>query len=75
MVTAIPLTSKLSALRFPHSIQVDPSPENGLTTPSVAMVFQIAAIDKRRLRRKAGDLEPSYLDQINHELHSLLDLT
>ena len=41
-----PVTSNLAALRFAFSVRVEPSPENGLTMPSVVMVFQMRAIDE-----------------------------
>ena len=43
----VPMTSNLSALRFPHTFQVDPSSQNRLVKPSVLLVFQLRAIDKR----------------------------
>jgi mRNA interferase MazF len=74
MVLAIPLTTNQAAIRFPHAFQIAPSPQNGLSEVSVAMVFQLAAIDKRRLRRRVGSLEQYYMQQVNQELASALDL-
>jgi mRNA interferase MazF len=48
----VPLTSNLSAMRFPHTFRVNPSPENGLTSPSVLLVLQLRVIDKTRLGNK-----------------------
>lgn len=47
-------------------------PANGLTLPSVAMVFQLRAINKRRILRKIGELEPEYMAQIDGEIWQLL---
>jgi len=74
MVMVVPFTSQLNALRFPYSIQVDPSPENGLSLPSVAMVFQLLALDKSRLFRRIGHLEAIYQEQISQMMKLMLDL-
>ncbi|MBP0020526.1 MAG: type II toxin-antitoxin system PemK/MazF family toxin [Cyanobacteria bacterium SBLK] len=39
MLMVVPLTSSMKALRFPFSVQIEPSDRNGLTVTSVAMVF------------------------------------
>jgi len=69
----VPLTSRLSALRFPHTIRVEPSSENGLTQPSVLLVFQLRAIDTKRAVQTIGHLEQEYLDELDKELRRLLD--
>ena len=74
VVTAIPLTSKTAALRFPHTAEIGPTQQNGLSMNSVALVFQIAAIDKRRFRRQAGVLDAEDLQTIEQELRLLLEL-
>ena len=70
----VPLTSKLSAMCFPHTIRVDPSPQNGLSRSSVLLVFQLRAIDKRRLGNSIGHLEQHYLQQLETEMQHLLGL-
>ena len=54
VIMIVPFTSKLGAQRFPHTIFVDPSAENGLTLPSVLLVFQLRAIDRSRIGRTIG---------------------
>jgi len=53
-VMIVPLTGQLSAARFPFTIAVDPSGENGLTQPAVLLVFRLRAIDRRRIRDRIG---------------------
>jgi mRNA-degrading endonuclease toxin of MazEF toxin-antitoxin module len=53
----IPLTSKQSALRFGGCHLLTPTAQNGLATPSVAMVFQLAAIDLRDIGSKIGAVD------------------
>lgn len=46
--------------------------ENGLTLPSVAMIFQMRAIDPKRVIRRIGQLETDYLAQIDAEIWKML---
>ncbi len=46
----IPLSTALAALRFPGTASIKPTKESGLRTDSVALVFQIRAIDRSRVR-------------------------
>ena len=44
-VIIIPFTTNVQALRFPFTLVIEPSKENGLTDESVALIFQIRVID------------------------------
>ena len=70
----IPCTSNLQALRFPYTLLIKPSKENGLNVSSVALVIQIRAIDKKRLNKKIGFIGKSELQEINKMLKQLLIL-
>jgi mRNA interferase MazF len=72
MLIVVPVTSALGALRFPFTVQIEPSEQNGLTLPSVAMVFQMRAIDRKRIIRKIGELEMQYLMQVDAEIWRML---
>ena len=72
MLMVIPVTSSLGALRFPLTIKIDPSPSNDLTLESVAMVFQLRAIDRRRIVRKIGTLDSESLAKIDAEIWKML---
>jgi mRNA interferase MazF len=61
-------------LRFPHTLEILPSDLNGLHSPSAALVFQIQAIDKKRLQRKLGDLSPESVQQIDTMIKHMLSL-
>ena len=58
IVAIVPFTSRLEALRFDHVVQIEPTPENGLTATSVALVFQVTSVDRVRFRAKLGFLSP-----------------
>ena len=53
----IPFPSNLQALRFPNTVEINATRQNGLRNISVALAFQIRAIDRKRLRTKIGYLE------------------
>jgi mRNA interferase MazF len=71
MVLVVPLTTSKAALRFPGTIQVDPTPENGLSHESVALVFQLRAIDRKRVKERLGKLAPEVVTGILAQLDRL----
>ncbi|MCP4396559.1 MAG: type II toxin-antitoxin system PemK/MazF family toxin [bacterium] len=74
VVIIIPFTSNMSALRFPHTLEMFPSPTNGLKVTSVALIFQLRAIDRKRLKRKLGKVSAEILRQIDDMIKDLLSL-
>lgn len=70
----IPFTSNIQALRFPHTIEVKPENKNGLNAISVALIFQIRAIDKKRLKKKIGELDVLVLNEIDLILKKIFGL-
>jgi mRNA interferase MazF len=72
MLMIAPITSNLGALRFAFSARVEPSPENGLTTPSVVMVFQMRAIDQARIIRRIGRMSQADMARIDAEIWRML---
>lgn len=55
-VLVIPLTSQLDALRFPGTVLVEADTQNGLRRGSVALVFQLTALDQRYLKEPLGKI-------------------
>lgn len=70
-VLIVPFTSTLGALRFPGTLLVQPDGQNGLAVPSVALVFQLTAIDKTNCLQPLGVLDPAALNQIFAALDQL----
>jgi mRNA interferase MazF len=70
-VLVVPFTGTQAALRFPGTLAVQPDGRNGLTVPSVALVFQLTALDQRNCLQLLGQLDPATLDQIFAELDKL----
>ena len=57
MATIVPMTSQLRVLRFPYTLEVQSTPQNGLTSTSIAMIFQIRSVSFHRFQSKYGVLE------------------
>lgn len=72
MLMIAPVTSSLSAQRYSFSVKISPTPGNGLTQPSVVMVFQMRAIDKKRIIRKIGHLSDADMKRIDTEIQRML---
>src|SRR5574337_2017527 len=68
VIVIIPFTGKTSATRFPHTISVSPTRLNGLDSPSILLVFQLRAIDKKRIGRAIGRLEDDVMNLVDIEL-------
>ena len=71
LVLVVPLTSSLGALRFPGTEQIEPTVENGLSTTSVGMVFQVRALDRSRFVRRLGNVSSDDLANLLTELDRL----
>src|SRR5262247_3085176 len=74
-VLIIPLTSRLTAQTFPGTLTIQPDAENNLNMPSIALAFQLRAIDKRRLKRRIGRLSSALLAQVHQTMKELLQLS
>jgi mRNA interferase MazF len=73
-ILIVPLTSKLAALDFTGTFSIVPDYENNLNTDSVALVFQLRAIDRKRLKGKIGHLSADYIKKLQTLLKFLLQL-
>jgi len=60
----VPMTSKLAASRFGGTLIIQPDQQNGLTAPSVALVFQMRTLDQRNCLKQMGTLDAAILDQV-----------
>jgi mRNA interferase MazF len=72
VIMIVPMTSNLAAKQFPHTIEIQPSRQNGLSFPSILLVFQLRAIDKRRILKKLGTVEASILELVTAEMKKML---
>ena len=70
-VLLVPLTSQLDALRFPGTVLIEANQDNGLSRNSVALVFQLSAIDKRFVKSQLGNTSAESMFSIWKALDSL----
>jgi mRNA-degrading endonuclease toxin of MazEF toxin-antitoxin module len=70
-ILVIPLTTQLASLRFPGTVLVDPDQNNGLRRSSVALVFQLAAVDLRLLGLRMGQVSQAVMDAVWDALDQL----
>ncbi len=72
IVTVIPCTSNMTALRFPFTHLVEQTKGNGLTAPSVALVFHMRALDASYLKKKIGQVDKKTLTAIRTQARRLI---
>ncbi|MCS7064877.1 MAG: type II toxin-antitoxin system PemK/MazF family toxin, partial [Fimbriimonadales bacterium] len=68
----VPLTTRLDALRFPGTVLIEPSEQNGLRRASVALVFQLTAVDAQFIQEYMGTLSSEELAAIFQALNELI---
>ena len=73
-VIVVPVTSQKAALRFPATVLISPTPNNGLQAESIALVYQIRAIDRKRVQQVMGTLEARSMADINFHLRKIIEL-
>jgi mRNA interferase MazF len=71
VVLVVPLTTTRAAMRFAGTTLIRPTAENGLQQASVALVFQLRAIDRRRVQERTGRVSPAVLQEMLTELDKL----
>ncbi len=75
MCLVIPLTSNLDHLRLPYTMQIDKTSSTNLKESSVALIFQLRAIDNERISgREIGKLEGSQINKIKTITKEMLAL-
>ena len=74
LVIAVPLTSNPATARFSHTYLISPDSHNGLDTESIALVFQITALDRERFVHRIGILDGQQRVAIQVLIRDLLSL-
>ena len=72
-VLVAPLTANLQAANFLLTVTL-PASETGLARDSVALLFQIRTLDKRRLERKLAHLSERFFRQMNAAIRLAFDV-
>ena len=70
-VLLLPLTTQMDALRFPGTVLIEVTQENGLKKPSVALAFQLTVVDKQSVGLYLGRLSKAALNDIWQALENV----
>ncbi|MDI7261939.1 MAG: type II toxin-antitoxin system PemK/MazF family toxin [Thermodesulfobacteriota bacterium] len=73
-VLVVPFTTQIKASNFPFTFVIEPDSTNNLASKSVALVFQLRAIDKKRLKNKLGNLSSKDVQTLKQYLEKILKL-
>jgi mRNA interferase MazF len=71
IVQIIPLTSREQAKNYKHTVVIQGDEENHLDKTSIALLFQLRAIDKRRLKMQLGKLKEKDIEQLKMALKAM----
>jgi mRNA interferase MazF len=71
VVLVVPLTTAREAMRFAGTVLIRPTADNGLAQVSVALVFQLRAIDRRRVQERIGSVNEPVLHEMRAEFDKL----
>ncbi|MCI0498040.1 MAG: type II toxin-antitoxin system PemK/MazF family toxin [Thermoplasmata archaeon] len=74
LVTVIPLTGNIERAKFSHTDTIEPTDENGLSSTSVALVFQVKSLDEDRFIRRIGRVSGGDIERIDALMADLLGL-
>ena len=74
VVVVVPLTGTMEALRFANTIAILPTKDNGLEHESVALVFHVRSVDKRRVMHIIGKIDAATRKKIDAVLKKMLRL-
>ncbi len=74
IIAALPLTTNDEALLFSHTVPIKRSTANGLSSFSIALIYQVRALDATRCKRKLGVLSKADYSIIHKGLKKYLDL-
>ena len=71
VVIVVPLTGTMEALRFPNTLAVLSAKDNGLEKESVALVFHVRSVDKRRVMQMIGKIDAATRKKIDATLKKM----
>ena len=71
VVLVVPLTTARAAMRFAGTTLIRPTAENGLRQASVALMFQLRAIDRGRIQERIETVSAEVLNAMFEELGKL----
>ena len=75
VVIIVPLTSTMEALRFPNTLALLPARDNGLEKESVALLFHVRSVDKRRVMKVIGKVDATTRRKVDAVLKKMFLLS
>ncbi|MDP3297105.1 MAG: type II toxin-antitoxin system PemK/MazF family toxin [Thermodesulfovibrionia bacterium] len=73
-VLIVPFTTQIKAASFPFTFVVEPDSTTNLTSTSIALVFQLRAIDKKRMKNRLGSLSTGDMQVLKQKLKDILNI-
>lgn len=67
----VPLTTSDKLSNHENVIKIEPDKENNLAKVSYALLFQLRAIDKKRLKKKIGTLKDQDVDRLLQSIKNM----
>lgn len=74
LIITVPLTSNVDKARFSYTHLIESTQENGLNADSVALLFQLTALDETRFKHRIGRIQKQQQTAIDELLKQLLKL-
>lgn len=74
LITLVPVTTTQGAVDFPGTMVIMPTQLNKLREPSIAMVFQITSVDRKRIIKQTGKLDSQDLAKLSKLIKAYLGL-
>jgi len=74
IVLVVPLTSSVGSARFQYTHVIPPDRQKGLDAESIALVFQMVALDRDRFRHRIGAISQQHQIAIIALIRDLLNL-
>lgn len=71
-LVVVPLTSNLAALRYPSTVAITASDENGLRRDSVALGFQLTTVDRALVTETVGVVAPEVMTGLRGAIADLV---
>src|SRR3989344_2071520 len=72
ITTIIPFTSNEKALKYKFTFELNPNSINNLDKKSIALIFQIGAIDNKKIVKKIGELTEYESNKLDSMLEDYL---
>lgn len=67
----VPLTTSAKLSNHQNVLKIEPDKENNLSKVSYALLFQLRAIDKKRLKKKIGQLKNEDIDRLLQSIRNM----